>query len=800
VGCERHEFVTIRLDYLRCREATLFAMWTVVVFVCHSAAAQPNIVHIIADDFGWVDLSAGSTNYGNGSNYYQTPNLDELASRGMSFTSAYTCQNCVPTRAALLTGQYAPRTGIHNVGDLNRNGGDTLLVAPEDGEHIANSAITLAETLAAAGYATAHFGKFHVAADRADVSTQHGFEVNMEVGNGASGTAHIAVNSGGTWTFGVPEYDAYAQPYTQAYVNTKLAPYVNGNNPNTLVGTAKHLVDGVTDAATAYLAAHAGGTEPFYINLAYSAVHTPITPRADLAAKYNAISSTDPRHTDPNYAAFVETLDQAVGRVMAAVDDPNGDGNTSDSIAANTLLVFTSDNGGHIGVTDNTPLRERKGTQREGGLRVPLIAVMPGTIAAGVINDEVIHAVDYYPTYAALAGASLPSPQNHILDGESFAGILRGEQSALNRDAVFWHFPGYLDDRSAPTSLITKDAGGKRYKLFYYYEDQRYELFNLTDDLSETTDLLASPINAADYSIARQMSSDLRAWLDAVGALYPTIRATGAPVPPPSPLSAEPPPIVITFSLGRDPATPDAAAHALAQNGVTMQMAAAGSGALLDWNNNGVGVNSAQDSGTATDQRRINGALATPESIRFSFDADVAIKSMLIGSISAGNETLILSFVSGTNPFTGLTGYSGEYQLAANSLSFTTAAGTAPLLVPFGITGQDDLFVTAGTVLAVTANPATGQGILFDEISVERLIPTFGGDYNRDNLVDAADYLVWRKTDGTAAGYNAWRTHFGQFVGSGSTSNTAVPEAATTSMLLIGMLVMLSCRSTTIHT
>ena len=166
------------------------------------------------------------------------------------------------------------------------------------------------------------------------------------------------------------------------------------------------------------------------------------------------------------------------------------------------------------------------------------------------------------------------------------------------------------------------------------------------------------------------MSSDLRAWLDDQGALYPTVRATGEPVPPPAPLSAEPPPIVMTFGLGRDPATPDATSHQLEQNGLTMQMTAVGSGGLLDWNNNGVGVNSTQDSGTATDQRRINGALSTPESIRFSFDDDVAINSMLIGSISAGTETLILSFVSGTNPFTGLGGYSGDYQLTANSLTF----------------------------------------------------------------------------------------------------------------------------------
>ncbi len=248
------------------------------------------------------------------------------------------------------------------------------------------------------------------------------------------------------------------------------------------------------------------------------------------------------------------------------------------------------------------------------------------------------------------------------------------------------------------------------------------------------------------------MSSDLRAWLDDQGALYPTVRATGAPVPPPTPLTAEPPPIVMTFALGRDPATPDAASHQLEQNGLTMQMTAVGSGGLLDWNNNGVGVNSTLDSGTATDQRRINGALSTPESIHFSFDADVAINSMLIGSISAGTETLILSFVSGTNPFTGLAGYSGDYQLTANSLMFTASSGTAPLLVPFGEAGQDDLFVSAGTVLAITANPATGQGILFDEITVERILPTFDGDYNHDNIVDAADYVVWRKTDGTRLG------------------------------------------------
>jgi hypothetical protein len=502
----------------------------------------------------------------------------------------------------------------------------------------------------------------------------------------------------------------------------------------------------------------------------------------------------------------VETLDQAVARVMAAVDDPNGDGNTADSIAANTLLVFTSDNGGHMGATDNSPLRERKGTQREGGLRVPLIAVMPGTIAAGTINDEAIHAVDYYPTYADLAGASLPPPQNHVLDGESFAGILRGETSGLNRTGVFWHFPGYLDDRTVPTSLITRDYGDKRYKLLYFYEDQRYELFNLTDDLSETTDLLGRPIDPADYAVARQMSHDLRAWLDDQGALYPTVRATGQPVPPPSPLGIQPPPILTTFALGRDPAIADEASHQLERNGLTMQMTAVGSGAMLDWNDNGVGVNSTLDSGTATEQRRINGALSTPESIHFSFNEDVNIHSMLIGSISAGNETLTLSFVSGINPFAGLAGYSGEYQLTANSLSFTTAAGTAPLLIPFGIGGQDDLFVTAGTVLAISANPVSGQGILFNEITTERFSVLLDGDYNANGTVDAADYVLWRKHLNTsfilpneaatpatvsAEDYGVWRASLGGTAVGGTATTLAqpaVPEPMSGALCVVGLL------------
>jgi hypothetical protein len=343
---------------------------------------------------------------------------------------------------------------------------------------------------------------------------------------------------------------------------------------------------------------------------------------------------------------------------------------------------------------------------------------------------------------------------------------------------VFWHFPGYLDDRTVPTSIITKDVDGKRYKLPYFYEDARYEFFNLTDDLSETTDLLAAPIAPAAYEVARQMSFDLRAWLDDQGALYPTVRATGAPVPPPTALPAEPPPIVINFQLGRAPETPDAASFQIEQNNVTLNLAATGNAALLDWNNNGVGVNSGQDAGTGTEQRRIDGALPTPETIRFSFDADVAITSMLIGSITTtANESLILSFVSGVNPFDGLTGYSGNYTVGTNSLTFTPTVGTAPLLVAFGEAGQDDLVITAGTVLAITANPSTGGGILFDEITVQLVAPTLEGDFNQDGQVNSADYVAWRK--GIVPGtYESWRSSFGQSATGGGGGIAAVPEPA----------------------
>ena len=160
-----------------------FSIWflvaTAILCVPQISTAQTNIIQVVADDLGWTDLSTGLTNLGNGSPYYQTPNIDSLAANGMSFTSFYAQPSCAPTRAALFTGQYAPRNGLHTVGQLNDGGDQTLLIGPTDGTSIKTEAITISETLQSAGYVTAHIGKFHSTARSNDIVNEHGFDFNI---------------------------------------------------------------------------------------------------------------------------------------------------------------------------------------------------------------------------------------------------------------------------------------------------------------------------------------------------------------------------------------------------------------------------------------------------------------------------------------------------------------------------------------------------------------------------------------------------------------------------------------------
>jgi arylsulfatase A-like enzyme len=518
-----------------------------------AAQPKPNIVFILADDLGWADVSGGHTTYGGGSDFYETPNVARLASEGMCFSSAYVCQNCVPTRAAILSGQYPTRTGIYNVGTLNRNvAGTTPLIGPENHQDVPAAIWTSAEMLRGAGYVRCHVGKYHVGGHEEGSATlplNQGFDYNYGGTSAGNATAYwAATNAVGGWTFNNsvgPELDVHAQPYDASYQSRyRVWAQPLYTLPSSLLGTAKHVGDAVADAALDFMEAHRTNGVPFYLQFHEYLVHVPLQARADLKAYYDQKKLSQPSHVghdNTTYAGMVAQFDLSVGRLLAYLNDPNGDGNSSDSIAANTLVLFFSDNGGYLGSTENRPLRGGKGMQTEGGLRAPLVAWMPGTVPHRT-NDSLVQMVDFYPTLAEIAGGALPDPITQPMDGRSLVSVFKGLANASARQANYWHFPGYLDTRSRPCSTITKDLSGKRYKLHYYYEDQRNELFCLSDDLGETNDLLGTVTGqAAAWSVATNLSADLRQWLDRTGAIYPTNRATGQVVPPPMPLTGPPP-------------------------------------------------------------------------------------------------------------------------------------------------------------------------------------------------------------------------------------------------------------------
>ena len=368
------------------QSVTRIAATVVVAFglwLPHSASGQTNIIQIVADDLGWVDLSTGATNSGNGSPYYQTPNIDALAAAGMSFTSAYVQQSCAPTRAALFAGQYAPRNRVYTVGRGLSNPNDSLLVVPgSDDDVIQNSAVTLAETLRDAGYLTAHFGKFQTTGTPDEIVTQHGFQLNVggTTSGGLNGRRHYFAQEAqpGVWEFGSNHgtgFNIYADPYDADYIAANLLPYANGNDPLPLANTPKNLNDAMADAAVEFLQDRTDDGQKFFVNLAFNAVHVDINSREDLEQKYTQLqTSVTPDHSNAAYAGLVEGLDQAVGRIVDFVK--------SSDLAGNTLIIFVSDNGGIRAATDNFPLSGFKGDFAEGGIRVPLIAFQPGVVEA----------------------------------------------------------------------------------------------------------------------------------------------------------------------------------------------------------------------------------------------------------------------------------------------------------------------------------------------------------------------------------------------------------------------------------
>lgn len=526
--------------------------WFVFVIVMASAtvasakvpndANLPNIILLFADDLGWVDVSTGQTNGGRGSTIYETPNIDRIAAQGMSFTHAYTQQNCAPSRASLISGMYATGAGngVYNVTSLSRQdrkteGFPNLSIVPhEQRRFILDNGVSIFDMARKAGYQTCFIGKSH--------GTPHplgrGYGLNIpgdvhhiikgKVNGKTVQSYYLAVKDDKRgWTFKSPFVNKYASPYDHKYLDETLAPFKHQSDLSQLPGSAKHLTDAIGDFCVNYIKGKADGAKPFFLYVPFHAVHYKVVGRKDLVAKYK---SRGLAAKDAEYAAMVELLDQNIGKIANAVKDPNGDGDASDDLSANTLFIVYSDNGGTRG---NGPLTGGKGVFTEGGIRVPLICKWDGVIAPNSVSSQAVHCIDMYPTLAEFAGVEISDVGDVSLDGVSFASILTGEAKRLDRDNLFWHFPGYMGSRLRPSTMIHKRVGDEYFKLFYSYETQGFHLFNISQDLSEEHNLLEKP-SAKEFALAQTMNRDMTRWLKANRAPTGTWTTCGGTVPYPS--------------------------------------------------------------------------------------------------------------------------------------------------------------------------------------------------------------------------------------------------------------------------
>ena len=436
-------------------------------------AAQPNIIFIMADDLGYTDTGTY------GSTYYETPNIDKLAAQGLKLTSHHHAQNCQPTRAALMSGQYGPRTGIYTVGGIDRFAWHTRPLRPAENVTSLPLNITiLPQPLKAAGYATAMFGKWHLGESNGHHPGERGFDEAL-----VSDGKHINFQT----------------------------------NPKTDIPKDTYLADFLTDKAVDFI--QRKKDSPFFLYLPHFGVHSPYQAKKELIEKFKAKPGVG-GHKDPVYAAMIASVDESVGRIMAKLDDLN--------LSNNTVLIFTSDNGGVGGyvreglmkkggdVTDNAPLRSGKGSLYEGGTRVPFIVRWPGVTQAGTTCDTPTIHVDLFPTLVEIATAQAPT--NQPQDGESLVPLFKNPSTTLKRAAIFQNFPGYLGAgantwRTTPVATIINGD----WKLMEFMEDKHLELYNLKDDIGETTNLASTQPDQAKTLLAK-----LHAWQTEIKAPMPT--------------------------------------------------------------------------------------------------------------------------------------------------------------------------------------------------------------------------------------------------------------------------------------
>lgn len=459
-----------------------------------SAPDQPNLLFILIDDMGWRDLTCY------GSSFYETPHIDRLAAEGLRFTDAYaSCPVCSPTRASVMTGRYPARVGITNY--IGGNAWGKLMGVPYF-DRLPRTETTIAQVLRDAGYATWHVGKWHLGPDEDHWPRSFGFDVNIagcQLGHPPS----------------------YFSPH-------RIPTLKDGPE-------GEYLTDRLTDESIRLMREHraARPDQPFFLHLAHYAVHTPIQAPETLVRKYEdkarrmglddeaAIEEGEPFpclhkknervqrrrfQSHATYAAMMENLDTNVGRLMAALEELG--------MAENTLILFTSDNGGlstaEGSPTCNAPLLEGKGWMYDGGNRVCCIARWPrGLRGANRTSDVPITSTDFFPTMLDAAGLPL-RPELHC-DGVSLMPLLRGD-GELPREAIYWHYPHYSNQGGTPTCAVR--AGD--WKLIEFFEDQRLELYNLRQDIGESRNLAPD-----EPELVRDLHQKLVAWRESIEATIP---------------------------------------------------------------------------------------------------------------------------------------------------------------------------------------------------------------------------------------------------------------------------------------
>ena len=448
---------------------------------------KPNFVFFLIDDLGWMDVTCY------GSSFYETPNIDRLASQGMRFTDAYAaCPVCSPTRASILTGKYPARLNITDwiPGNDPKN---RQLLGPSDLHELPLEEVTVAEAFKEAGYTTGFFGKWHLG-DKDYYPEDQGFDMNK----------------GGHWA-GQPA--SYFYPYKNPRKRWDVPGLEGGKE-------GEYLTDRLTDESLKFI--EQNQDRPFFLYLSHYAVHTPIQSKEELTDKYRMKlenmekpdapeylpemeSRARQRQDNPVYAGMVHSVDDSVGRILKKL--------ASLGLEENTIIIFMSDNGGlstlpgrRDAPTSVVPLRAGKGWLYEGGIREPMIVKWPGVVKEGSICSEPVTSTDFYPTMLEMADLRM-KPEQHP-DGLSLVPLLQGKD-LLDREAIFWHYPHYHGSGNTPSGAVRSGD----FKLIEWFEDGRIELYNLKHDIGEKNNL--ANVMTEKVAELKQLLQDWRRDVDA---------------------------------------------------------------------------------------------------------------------------------------------------------------------------------------------------------------------------------------------------------------------------------------------